>query len=102
MNLLAVPISTERPRWQDDRQASEIMCRMLELGRSANVSVIPVYAVSDNPALTIVDMAATLGIDVLMLGVTTPRLAFDAVARQYRGTEVAKNLPENIQLVIHS
>ncbi len=101
VNLLAVPVSTERPRWQDDRQASEIMYSMLELGRSANVTVIPVFVASDNPALTIVDLAATLGIDVLMLG-SPHRRSLLLLLRGNIVTEVANNLPENIQLVIHS
>jgi len=64
------------------------------------VSALPVYAVSDNPAGTIVDIAATLGVDMLMLG--APHRS--ALAKLLRGdvvTEVARSLPENIQLVIH-
>ena len=59
------------------------------------------YAVSDNPAATILDIAATLGVDMLMLGAAHR----NAMAKLLRGdvvTEVARNLPENIQLVIHS
>lgn len=91
----------ERPKWQDDRQAAEIMYGVFELARSAGVNVMPVYAVSDNPAGTILDIAATLGVDMLMLGAAHR----SAMAKLLRGdvvTEVARNLPENIQLVIHS
>ena len=95
------PLATsERPRWQNDRQASEIMYGVLDLARDAGVSALPVYAVSDNPAGTIVDIAATLGVDMLMLG--SPHRS--ALAKLLRGdvvTEVARSLPENIQLVIH-
>jgi amino acid transporter/nucleotide-binding universal stress UspA family protein len=95
------PLSTaERPRWQNDRQAAEIMYGMFDLARDAGVSALPVYAVSDNPAGTIVDIAATLGVDMLMLG--SPHR--NALAKLLRGdvvTEVARSLPENIQLVIH-
>jgi amino acid transporter/nucleotide-binding universal stress UspA family protein len=90
----------ERPRWENDRQAAEIMYGMFDLARDAGVSALPVYAVSDNPAGTIVDIAATLGVDMLMLG--SPHRS--AMAKLLRGdvvSEVAKNLPENIQLVIH-
>ncbi len=90
----------ERPRWQDDRQAALIMYGMLELGRESSVPVIPVYAVSDNPAATILDLAATLGIDILLLGASYRR----TLASLLKGdvvTEVASNLPENIQLIIH-
>ena len=74
---------------------------MFELARNAGVNVLPVYAVSDNPAGTILDIAATLGVDILMLGAAHR----SAMAKLLRGdvvTEVARNLPENIQLVIHS
>jgi amino acid transporter/nucleotide-binding universal stress UspA family protein len=95
------PLATgERPRWQNDRQAAEIMYGVFELAREAGVSVLPVYAVSDNPAGTIVDIAATLGVDMMMLG--APHR--NSLAKLLRGdvvTEVARSLPENIQLVIH-
>jgi amino acid transporter/nucleotide-binding universal stress UspA family protein len=90
----------ERPRWQNDRQAAEIMYGVLDLARGAGVSVLPVFAVSENPAGTIVDIAATLGVDILMLG--SPHRG--ALVKLLRGdvvSEVAKDLPENIQLVIH-
>jgi nucleotide-binding universal stress UspA family protein len=89
-----------RPRWQNDRQAAEIMYGVFDLARDVGVSVLPVFAVSENPAGTIVDIAATLGVDILMLG--SPHRS--ALAKLLRGDvveEVAKNLPENIQLVIH-
>jgi len=92
--------SAERPRWQNDHQAAEIMYGVADLAREAGVSALPVYAVSDNPAGTIVDIAATLGVDMLMLG--APHR--NALAKLLRGdvvTEVARSLPENIQLVIH-
>jgi amino acid transporter/nucleotide-binding universal stress UspA family protein len=95
------PLSNlERPRWQNDRRAAEIMYGVFDLARDAGVSVLPVYAVSDNPAGTIVDIAATVGVDMLMLG--SPHR--NALAKLLRGdvvTEVARSLPENIQLVIH-
>jgi len=92
--------NAERPRWQNDRQAAEIMYGMFDLAREAGVSALPVYAVSDNPAGTIVDIAATLGVDMLMLG--SPHRS--ALAKLLRGdvvTEVARSLPDNIQMVIH-
>ena len=77
------------------------MCSMFELAQSTGVNVLPVYAVSDNPAGTILDMAATLGVDMLMLG--APHRS--SMAKLLRGnvvSEVARDLPENIQLIIHS
>jgi nucleotide-binding universal stress UspA family protein len=92
--------SMERPRWQDDARAASIMYPMLELGRQNNVTVIPLYAVSDNPAATILDLAATLGVDILMLG-ASHRRALTSLLKGNVVTEVARNLPENIQMLIH-
>ena len=93
--------NNDRPRWQDDAQAAQIMSGMLRLGGETGVQVVPVYAVSDNPAVTILDLAATLGVDMLMLG--SPHRS--SLAKLLRGdvvNQVARNLPEDIQLVIHS
>lgn len=86
-------------RWQDDPAARQIMYRMLELGRENKVPVVPVYAVSDDPAGTILDLAATMGADILVLG-TPHRTALVSLLKGNVVTEVAKNLPENIQLLI--
>lgn len=95
------PVATlERPRWQDDAAASAIMLQMMAQGRENEVPVVPVYMVSEDPAATILDLSATLGIDLLVLG--TPHR--HAMVRLLKGnvvTEVAKNLPENIQLIIY-
>lgn len=90
----------ERPKWQTDRYAAEIMYGMFDLAQDSGVKVLPLYAVSDNPAATIVDIAATLGVDILMLG-SPHRGALTKLLRGDVVTEVAGNLPENIQLIIH-
>lgn len=90
----------ERPRWQNDHHAAEIMYGTFDLARSVGVSVLPVFAVSENPAGTIVDIAATLGVDILMLG-SPHRSALVKLLRGDVVTEVAKDLPDNIQLVIY-
>ena len=101
VNLPGAPAAEEkRPRWQDDKEAAAIMNRMLELGRGAGVPVLPVYTVSEDPAATILDVSATLGVDLLMVGAPQRH----SLARLLKGNvvnEVAKNLPENIQLIIH-
>ena len=73
---------------------------MLEIGRENSVQVIPLYSVSDNPAMSILDLSATLGIDLLILG-ASQRQTLASLLKGNVVTEVAKNLPENIQLVIH-
>ena len=92
--------NTERPRWQDDLQAANIMYAMLEQGRQNEVQVIPLYTISENPAAPILDLSATLGIDILMLG-ATHRNKLVSLLKGNVITEVARSLPENIQLVIH-
>ncbi len=92
--------SGESGRWQEDPQAARVLSAMLELGRQNGVQVVPVYAVSDNPASTILDLAATLGIDILILG-SPHRNKLVALLKGNVVTQVAHSLPENIQLVIH-
>ncbi len=90
----------DRPKWQQDPEAAKIMCSMLELGRQNKVPVVPLYTVSENPAATILDLAATLGIDILMLGARHRR----SLAQLFKGdvaNRVARDLPESIQLVIY-
>ncbi len=99
--LLPGPLQNpDRPRWQDDPQATSILTSMMELGRQQGVPVVPVYTVGDDPSATILDAAATLGIDTLILGGAHRR----TLARVLKGNvvnNVARNLPENIQLVIY-
>jgi amino acid transporter/nucleotide-binding universal stress UspA family protein len=101
VNLPGPLADQERPRWQTDRQAAEIMYGMFDLAQKSGVQVLPVYAVSENPALTIIDIAATLGVDMLMLG-APHRSSMVKLLRGDIVAEVARNLPENIQLIIHS
>jgi amino acid transporter len=89
-----------RARWQEDPHAAAIMSLCLKVGEELGVPVLPVYAVSTEPAATILDSAATLGVDYLMLG-ASQRLS---LARLLKGNvidQVARGLPEDIQLIIH-
>lgn len=102
---LAVALPSSLPangqaKWQEDRQAAEIMYSMLELGQEYKVNIIPLYAISDNPAASILDLSATVGVDFLMLG-SPNRHAMLHLLKGNVVTEVTRNLPENIQLVIH-
>jgi nucleotide-binding universal stress UspA family protein len=100
VNLLGPLADQGRPRWQDDNHAAQIMYGMLEYGRDIGVGVVPVYAISESPASTIVDIAATLGVDMLMLG-SPNRSGLAALLKGNIVHEVADKLPENIQLIIH-
>lgn len=89
-----------RPRWQDDKRAAAIMYSMIRLGKKAEVPVIPLYAVSEDPAASILDLSATLGIDILMLG-ASHRHGLASVIKGNVVGEVIRTLPENIQLLIY-
>ncbi len=87
-------------RWQDDPSAAAILYPMIELGRENKVTVLPLFAESDDPSATILELSAMLGIDILVLGAPNR----SALAHLLKGSvvrEVAKNLPENIQVIIH-
>jgi amino acid transporter/nucleotide-binding universal stress UspA family protein len=96
----AEPAPSRSAKWQDDPQASAIMSLMLRLGEETGVSVQPIFAVSSDPAGTIVDIAATLGVDMVMLG-SSHRLNMARLLKGNVAERVASNLPEDIELIIH-
>jgi nucleotide-binding universal stress UspA family protein len=87
-------------KWQDDPQAAAIMTLTKKLGEESGVDVLPVYAVSTDPAATILDLAATLGVDYLMLG-AQHRFTMAKLLKGNVVERVAAGLPEDIQLIIH-
>ena len=88
-----------RSKWQDNPEANAIMCSMLRLGRERGINVVPLYAVSQDAAATIVDLAATMGMDFLVIG-ASQRPAMVKLMRGSVATNVAQHLPESIQLLI--
>ena len=94
------PTMAARPKWQEDPEAAAIMSTMLKLGAERNVSVLPVYAVSEDPATTILDLTATLGVDYLVIG-ASQRTAMSKLLRGSVVTNVAQQLPESIHLIIY-
>src|SRR5213083_2549203 len=93
------PASLGRAKWHDDPEANAIMSLMMKLGAERDVCVIPVYAVSQDAAATIVDLSATMGIDFLVIG-ATQRTALANLLRGSVVTNVAQLLPDTIQLLI--
>jgi amino acid transporter/nucleotide-binding universal stress UspA family protein len=87
-------------KWQDDPEAAAIMSLVLRIGLERGVTVMPVYASSDDAANTILDLSATLGIDYLMLG-ASHRNTLRHLLRGSVVETVASGLPEDIQLIIH-
>jgi len=88
-----------RASWQDDAEAQAIMSLMLRLGTERGISVLPVYAVSEDAGAAILDLAATLGVDYLIIG-ASQRGALTHLLRGSVVTNVAAQLPDSIQLVI--
>jgi len=89
-----------RAKWQDDPEANAIMCSVRKLGAECGINVVPVYAVSQDAAATIVDLAATMGIDFLVIG-ASQRPAMVKLLRGSVATNVAQHLPDSIHLVIY-
>ncbi len=86
-------------KWKDDAQARAIMTLMLKEGETRGVCVQPVYAVSEDASATILDLAATLGADYIILGASQRRSLADLL-RGSVATQIAQHLPESIRLVI--
>ena len=95
----AAPTAPTKTRWQDDPEANAIMSLMLKQGEERGVCVLPVYAVSENAAGTILDLSATMGVDYLLIG-ASQRSALTHLLRGSVVTNVAAQLPEDIRLVI--
>jgi len=89
-----------RAKWQDDPEANAIMSSMLKLGEERDICVVPLYAVSPDAAATIVDLAATMGIDFLVIG-ASQRSAMAKLLRGSVATNVAQQLPDSIRLIIY-
>jgi nucleotide-binding universal stress UspA family protein len=88
-----------KARWQDDPEAQTIMSLMFKLGEERGICILPVFALSQDPAATILDLSATMGVDCLILGASN-RSALAKLMRGSVATDVAQQLPESIRLVI--
>lgn len=98
VNEVAVQmIGLRSARWQDDPQAAHIFQEVQKL--AGDLPVVPVYSTSDFPAETILDIAATLGVDMVILG-GSQRGRLVNLLKGNVVTEVAKNLPPSIKLII--
>ena len=88
-----------RAQWKDDPEANAIMTSMIKLGEERGVPVVPVYAVSQDAAATVVDLAATMGVDYLVIG-ASQRTAMTKLLRGSVATNIAQQLPDTIHLLI--
>ncbi|MEP7072073.1 MAG: universal stress protein [Verrucomicrobiota bacterium] len=88
-----------RLNWQDDPEAAAIMSAVLKQGAELGIQVLPVYAVSEDPAETILDLSATLAVDCLLIG-ASQRNHLTHLLRGSVVTSIASQLPDEIRLVI--
>jgi nucleotide-binding universal stress UspA family protein len=99
VNEIAVQmLGLRSTRWQDNPQASHIFGELKKM--APDVPMVPLYSVSDAPAVTILDSAATLGVDLLILG-GSHRSSFVKLLKGNVVTEVARDLPPSIRLLIY-
>jgi amino acid transporter/nucleotide-binding universal stress UspA family protein len=94
------PTVPGRPKWQEDPEAAAIMSTMLKLGAERGISVLPIYAISEDTAATILDLSATMGVDYLIIG-ASQRSAMTKLLRGSVATNVAAQLPDSIHLIIY-
>jgi len=95
----AGPSTLGRVKWQDDPAAQAIMSSMMKQGKERNICVLPVYAVSEDAAATVLDLAATMGVDYLIVG-TSQRSTLAHLLGGSVVTKIAAELPDSIRLLI--
>jgi amino acid transporter/nucleotide-binding universal stress UspA family protein len=83
--------------WQDDPQARTLFTRLEAEARGLKVNKL--YSVSDSPADTIIDIAATFGVDTVVLG-GSRRATLVNLLKGNVVTRVAGNLPESMHLIV--
>ncbi len=96
------PVLAEQDRkkkWPDDPEALKIFTEASELADGH--TILPCYAVSDSPADTIVDIAATVGASRVILG-GPKRTGLISALRGNLIRRVSESLPEEIPLLVYS
>jgi nucleotide-binding universal stress UspA family protein len=83
--------------WKDDPQARKLFHRIT--AAVPDLQINPLYSVSDSPADTITDIAATFAVDTVILG-GSKRATLVNLLRGNVVTRVASNLPDSIRLVV--
>jgi len=83
--------------WKQDPVARDLFTRVLS--EAHDLKINPLYSVSDSPADTIIDIAATFGVDAVVLG-GSRRAALVNLLKGNVVTRVAANLPESMHLIV--
>ena len=93
---VAVNIDTGS-NWQDDPDARVLFTRLETEARGLKVNKL--YSVSDSPPDTIIDIAATFGVDSVVLG-GSRRATLVNLLKGNVVARVAANLPESMHLIV--
>ncbi len=96
---IAVTIPTTS-HWRNDPDASAVFKAARELAGPRGVQVLPVYTNSDSPAPIILDLAATVGVEYLIMGGSHRSRLVNLLKGDVIG-DVARQLPPNIRLLIY-
>jgi nucleotide-binding universal stress UspA family protein len=94
-------VATDKMTLANDKEAQRIFSDVKKACDDAGVPMVPLYGVHDSPAELILDHAATLGVDALLMGVSKR----GALWKTLRGDilqEVINYLPQSIPLLIHA
>jgi amino acid transporter len=84
-------------KWEDDPDAKTLFTRVEQ--EAHGVQIHKLYSVSDSPADTIIEIAATFGVDAVVLG-GSRRAALVNLLKGNVVTRVAANLPESMHLIV--
>jgi amino acid transporter/nucleotide-binding universal stress UspA family protein len=91
-----VPVDTGGS-WKDDPDARDLFTRIEVEARGMKVNKL--YSISDSPAETIIDIAATFGADTVVLG-GSRRATLVNLLKGNVVARVAANLPESMHLIV--
>ena len=92
-----ITAADRKRKWMDDPEARAIFAYASE--KADGHTVLPCYAVSESPADTIVDVAATVGTSRLLLGAPQRNTLLN-ILRGNMVRQVAMLLPEDIHLLV--
>jgi nucleotide-binding universal stress UspA family protein len=83
--------------WKQDPLARDLFNRIQTEARG--VKIHPLYSISDSPADTIIDIAATFGVDTVVLG-GSRRATLVNLLKGNVVARVAANLPDSMHLIV--
>jgi nucleotide-binding universal stress UspA family protein len=94
-------LASESMTLANDTEARKVFENVREMCEKEGVHMIPIYVVHDSAAEMILDYAATLGVDTVLMGVSH-RGAFWRTLKGDVVQEVVEFLPDSIPLLIHA